>query len=104
MTLKSWWMSLARKSQKARPATRRGSLQLTLEALEDRLTPSTVKWINRGQASDNFDAAFGASANVARQVVDTAIRQWEGAIQNFNQVGHGDNNHIDVTISMNLDI
>jgi hypothetical protein len=66
------------------------------------LAPSTINWTNRGQTSDNFATVFGSSAAAtARSVVDTAINEWQSVISNFNQVNHGDNNHIDVTISMN---
>src|SRR5262249_36107441 len=43
------------------------------------------------------------NAALARGVVDAAISEWQNTIVNFNQVSHGDNNHIDVTISMNTD-
>jgi hypothetical protein len=92
---------------KKRPPRRLG-----LERLEDRTVPSTIIWTNRGEssggASDNFDAVFGAQANTARQVVDTAINEWQTVISNFNQVNHPDpdnhsldNNYIAVSITMN---
>jgi hypothetical protein len=37
-----------------------------LEALEDRAVPSTITWINRGQASDDFAAVFRSNASLAR--------------------------------------
>jgi autotransporter-associated beta strand protein len=67
--------------------------------LEDRTVPSTINWINRG--SDNFATVFGGNANLARSVVDTAIDEWQSVIVNFHQLFNGDNNHINVTISMN---
>src|SRR6266436_1325805 len=85
----------------ASSAAARSRSHLTLECLEDRMVLSTINWTNRGQAGDNFAAVFGANANLARSVVDTAIREWSTVIQNFHQVNHGDNKHIDVTISMN---
>jgi hypothetical protein len=83
---------------------RRAQQQPSLELLEDRLVPSTINWTNRGQASDNFATVFGSNAGTARSVVDTAILEWENVISNFNQVNNGDNNHINVTISMNTGI
>jgi len=74
------------------------SPQLYLEFLEDRLTPSTITWVNRGQLSDNFAAVWGGNAGLARSVVDTAINTWTNAVSNFNQPGGG--NNINVSISM----
>lgn len=51
---------------------------------------STITWLNRGDASDNFATAFATSpvaAETARQVVDAAILAWERTIVSFN---HGD--------------
>lgn len=43
-------------------------------------------WANRGQASDQFDAAFGAgtAANAARAVVDAALDNWSRVVTDFN--------------------
>jgi hypothetical protein len=79
-----------------------------VDRLEDRTVPSTINWINRGIGPialpqldrDNFAAVFGNNADLARSVVDTAISEWSRVITNFNQKDNGDNNHIDVTISM----
>jgi Ca2+-binding RTX toxin-like protein len=67
----------------------------SFDELEHRLMFSTIAWINRGTCmaatcsggstdSDGFFATFGTNANVARQVVDRAIDDWEEVIQNFN--------------------
>src|SRR5262249_7451187 len=61
----------------------------------------TINWVNRGSPGDNFATVFGANAGLARSVVDTAINEWQSVIVNFNQAFHGDDNHIDVIISMN---
>ena len=66
-----------------------------LEPLESRLllsadllgtAASTIEWVNRGQASDNFDAAFGAGApaQAARAVVDAAIDAWNRVVVDFH--------------------
>lgn len=83
---------------------------LTLEHLEDRTVPSTIFWTNRGSGSspffdfDHFTAVFGARADLARSVVDTAISEWSRVITNFNQKDNGDNNHIIVTIAMDTSL
>jgi hypothetical protein len=58
-------------------------------------------WTNRGSAfsdTDSFNAVFGANADTARAVVDAAIQDWEGIIQNFNYLNGG--NTLSLTISM----
>ena len=40
-------------------------------------------WANRGDASDMFDAAFGASAEVARNVVDSALAEWNRVVTGY---------------------
>src|SRR5262249_34611900 len=95
------WLRKTTLAQSQKPRAK-GKRRLALESLEDRVVPSTINWVNRGMVSDNFDTAFGSNAALARQVVDTAINEWQFAIQNFNQVGHGDNNHIDVNVSIDL--
>ena len=82
-----------RLSNPFRPHARRihpGYHRLKIEKLESREVLSAITWLNRGQASDNFDAAFATSpvsAETARQVVDTAILAWRRVIESFN---HGD--------------
>src|SRR5262245_38429696 len=46
-----------------------------LSSLDQAGVASTIVWGNRGAATDNFDAAFGAgaAADAARAVVDAAI-------------------------------
>jgi hypothetical protein len=66
--------------------------------------PSTIVWANRGQASDNFDAAFGAGApaDAARAVVDAAIDAWNRVVVNFNHAAGIGPPDLSETISMNL--
>lgn len=40
-------------------------------------------WANRGDDSDMFDAAFGASAEVARNVVDSAMAEWNRVVTGY---------------------
>ena len=88
-----------------RLARRRGSQnkaqrnrRLGLEPLEDRLMLAFV-WANRGDASDNFDAAFGASAEVARNVVDSAINEWNRVVTGYQ----GQDFDVQMTIFMDPD-
>lgn len=60
-----------------------------------------IVWTNRGQASDNFALAFGASAEAGRQVVDAAIAAWERVITSFNR--SDGTNTLQVTISIATD-
>src|SRR5262249_20528157 len=46
--------------------------------------PADIVWVNRGQASDGFDATFGTSAGLARGVVDAVITMYERMIGSFN--------------------
>src|SRR5262245_2401651 len=46
---------------------------------------TSIVWSNRGQPSDNFDATFGTSAGIARNVVDAALAQWQRIITNWNR-------------------
>lgn len=75
-----------------------------MEVLEARRLLSTIVWGNRGQASDNFDAAFGAgaAADAARTVVDAALDAWNRVVTSFNHAdGIGPPDLVE-TISMNL--
>jgi hypothetical protein len=85
---------------------------LILEQLEDRALLSTINWVNRGMASDNFDSTFGANAAAARAVVDAALDDWEQVIPDFQQAVLQiipifpffeivNPNTLDITLSMN---
>jgi hypothetical protein len=73
-----------------RPSRRPGrGRPLRLEALEGRCLLSTIVWANDGGVPgrhdpDHFDAAFGANATRAREIVRQAIQAWEQVIVNFN--------------------
>ena len=58
-----------------------------------------IVWTNRGQASDNFNATFGNSANAARAVVDAAIDDWERVITNWNRDDGTQTLQINISIS-----
>ena len=79
--------------------------RLKVEQLEDRTTPSTITWGNRGTGAgagdtDQFNAAFGAQANNARADVDAVLASWERVITDFNQAG-GNPNTVTITITAN---
>src|SRR6516162_5247136 len=79
--------SLRRLGQRRPTPSSRRRPRLELEALENRLVPSTIHWQNRGSPTsddDGFNAAFGASAQTARADVDAALRSWANTIQDFN--------------------
>lgn len=63
---------------------RRFITQFAVEAVERRLLLANLVWTNRGLASDNFAATFGAGAAAARSVVDAVITHWERVIDDFN--------------------
>jgi len=46
--------------------------------------PANIIWVNRGAASDNFNARFGTLAPTARAVVDAVIDYYELMIGSFN--------------------
>jgi hypothetical protein len=95
------WRHLDRRSD-LRPR-RRNAVPL-LEPLEGRALPAAIVWVNRGLASDNFDAAFGAGApaDAARAVVDAAIDAWNRVVTNFNHAAGIGPPDLQETISMNL--
>ncbi|WP_428940356.1 beta strand repeat-containing protein [Fontivita pretiosa] len=50
---------------------------------------STINWVNKGSGAgvldtDDFNAVYGASATIARNIVQRAIDDWERVIVNFN--------------------
>jgi len=52
---------------------------------------STINWVNKGSGpgvldTDDFNAVYGASATIARHIVQRAIDDWERVIVNFNGV------------------
>lgn len=68
----------------SRPVRRRW---LHWEPLEDRRLLSNIVWENdgaNGGDSDQFNAAFGSNATLARAIVRQAIQDWEQVITNFN--------------------
>src|SRR5579864_8991213 len=95
---RQWWKqsSKAAKSRRLRLAERR--VTLSLEPLEARVLLSSIFWVNRGQESDGFNAVFGARADDARVVVDSALYAWQRVINNFNY--SDGSNTLKVTIGM----
>ncbi len=57
-------------------------LVVRAELLEDRRLLTFV-WANRGDSSDMFDAAFGANAELARGVVDSALAEWNRVVVGY---------------------
>jgi hypothetical protein len=58
-----------------------------LEGLEDRCVPSSIQWVNEGDAthdSDNFNYYYQSNAATARSDVEAAISNWENVIDSFN--------------------
>lgn len=94
----------SRRGQALRADARKTLRSACVEVLEARRLLSTIVWGNRGLASDNFDAAFGAGApaDAARTVVDAALDAWNRVVTNFNHAdGIGPPDLVE-TISMNL--
>ena len=57
------------------------------EHLEVRRLLSSIIWTNKGTDAsddDNFNATFGADADIARADVQQALDDWASIIQNFN--------------------
>jgi hypothetical protein len=72
-----------------------------LEALEGRLAPAIINWVNR----NDFDNEYGGNTMTARQVIDTAILEWSRVIQSFNyrnigQDGWAPTNAFELTINV----
>ena len=81
-SLGSWLRRAVRRLRKA-PRREKRRARLQLEALEDRMVPSTLLWANRGSLtndSDDFNKTFGTNAYKARQVVDAALQEWGSVI------------------------
>lgn len=62
---------------------------------------TSIVWTNRGQASDGFDAVFGAGldAQRARALVDAAIDQWERVITSLQRPVAASDNTLDITVT-----
>jgi Ca2+-binding RTX toxin-like protein len=62
---------------------------------------TSINWSNRGQASDGFDAVFGAGldAQRARALVDAAIDQWERVITSMQRPLEAADNTLDITVT-----
>lgn len=54
-------------------------------------------WANRGDVSDQFDAAFGVAAEVARGVVDSALAEWNRVVTGYQGAAFD----VQMTIAMN---
>jgi hypothetical protein len=71
-------------------APRRNAFRPQLELLEDRVVPSHILWTNRGSGTDKahdfdkFSTVFGTRADLARNVIATAIQSWQTTINSFN--------------------
>src|SRR5829696_1656911 len=62
-----------------------------------------IRWINRGSSSndsDGFNSVYGASAPIARRVIDGALISWERVFRDFN---NEHNNVIEVVFNMDSD-
>src|SRR5215217_79036 len=94
------WLPRRKRGLKQAPRRAPRRVGLRLEALEDRVVPSTMHWVNRGNTSgvgnDFFNDVFGANATLARRVVDSALQQWANVIVDLKN----GTNTIDVTIKM----
>ncbi|MCX7420898.1 MAG: hypothetical protein NT013_15345, partial [Planctomycetia bacterium] len=87
----SWRHLLTRKlrTPAVRRKRQRSSTRPAAETLEERALLSTINWSNRGD--DGFET-FGDNAEMARRVVDSAIRGWERVIVEANIGGAFDLN------------
>ena len=73
--------------------------KLRIESLENRTVPSTINWVNDGDADDYFDDVWGAQADEARSAVRAGIEAWERVITDL----HNGTNTLDLTIRMATD-
>ncbi|MGE3642162.1 MAG: hypothetical protein AB7G28_26700, partial [Pirellulales bacterium] len=90
----SLWKAISARSRTSQRRRRSGYERRRglFESLEERMVLSTINWSNRGSAgsdTDGFNGLFGGNANLARQIVDRAIDDWEAVIANFNYSGGG---------------
>src|SRR5262249_7599876 len=73
-----------------------------LEGLEDRTLLSSIVWDNRGVTSgpnnDRFNDVFGGNANLARNVVDAVLLDWQNIITNFNYSNGTNTLHVKITM------
>jgi len=109
-----WTSFFSRRSGQAtrRPNSRHKRRPL-LEALEDRLALSTILWTNRGNAQNDSDGFAGvfcvgatmsgatcASAETARNVVATALSDWQNVIASFNYSDPNQGDTYRMTVNM----
>jgi hypothetical protein len=66
-----------------------------LEPFEPRLLLSTITWTNRG-TTDQFNAVYGANANIARAIIDRVLDDWELIVTNFNYISGSNNYNVTV--------
>jgi Ca2+-binding RTX toxin-like protein len=88
-------MALRRRVRPTRRNASRGRSP-RIEQLEGRRLLTFV-WANRGDASDQFGTVFGADAEVARRVVDSALNEWNRVVVGFD----GEDFETQMTIRMN---
>src|SRR5262245_46771602 len=95
---------LSRKNaHKARNPKSFARIRPILFSLEDRTTPSTIRWVNKGTSttdSDGFNSVFGTNAARARAVVDQALLDWQLVITSFNYANSKLNDTYDMTVVM----
>lgn len=86
------------RSPSTRTRTSRSTSPARIETLETRTLFSNINWVNEG--NDGF-IFFGANQNVAREIVNKAIGDWERVIVDFNydDTGSNLNNTFNLTIN-----
>jgi len=90
----------SRPRRRAVSRRRRSHSAVPAQVLEDRTLLSNIVWDNRGDVSDGFDAAFDEDAELAREVVDAALQDWEDLIVDFNYANDPGTNDLTMTIFM----